>query len=535
MSVRLKIALTIFFTGALTAIGVIATVLFAFQRFEQESIYQRADEFLHRVGTTYTVLLDQQQRNPNEFGDFLRSLVFFEPNSQLYLLDLDGNVLASSSARPVAPGYRVAMSPVRAAAGEQPMPYVMGDDPERPGERSDAVIAALPLARAVIRPDQPVAGYLYLVCQKPLLPEGGWQRVRSTFAKPALAAVVAVVLLATLLTAWITASVTRPLRRLTQAVAAIERDGLRPDGSASALLEAPAPPRHGDPSDEFGQLARGFRAMLDTLRMQWDALRRLDHFRREGVSNLSHDLRSPLTATATCLETLDRRWQGDPAREPDRELLDVALRNTRNAARLVQSLGDLAQLDEPQFELRRERVDVAELLDDIALRFTARATAQGVTLATVSPPEGDGSASDAPIATLDVQLVERAVANLIDNALKACAAGARIELSVRSVRSAGAASAEKSAWVEIAVADTGAGMSPEVLAHLFERYHPRPTEASGSATGSTYGEGRGLGLAIVKRIAELHDAQISVESSTGEGTRVHLRFRADPASFTAPR
>jgi C4-dicarboxylate-specific signal transduction histidine kinase len=226
MSVRLKIALTIFFTGALTAIGVIATVLFAFQRFEQESIYQRADAFLHRVGTTYTGLLDQQQRHPGEFGDFLRSLVFFEPNSQLYLLDPNGNVLASSSARPLAPGYRVAMSPVLAAAGQQPMPYVMGDDPERPGERSDAVIAALALTRAVIRTDQPVAGYLYLVCQKPLLPEGGWQRVRSTFAKPALAAVVAVVLLATLLTAWITASVTRPLRRLTEAVATIERDGL---------------------------------------------------------------------------------------------------------------------------------------------------------------------------------------------------------------------------------------------------------------------------------------------------------------------
>jgi signal transduction histidine kinase len=531
VSVRLKIALTIFFTGALTAIGVIATVLFAFQRFEQESIYQRADAFLSRVGATYTGLLDLQQRHPGEFDGFLRSLVFFEPNSQLYLLDPDGNVIASSSARPATAGYRVAMTPVRAAAGQSPMPYVMGDDPERPGEHSNAVIAALPLTRAVIRPDQPIAGYLYLVCQKPLLPEGGWQRVRSTFAKPALAAVVAVVLLATLLTAWITASVTRPLRRLTEAVAAIERDGLRPDGSAGAPLETPEPLRRGDQADEFGQLARGFRAMLDTLRMQWDALRRLDHFRREGVSNLSHDLRSPLTATATCLETLERRWQGDVARGADRELLDVALRNTRNAARLVQSLGDLAQLDEPQFELRRERVDVAELLDDIALRFTARAAAQGVTLTTASPPEHGDRPSYAPIAALDVQLVERAVANLIDNALKACAAGGRIELSARSYRGASPASNHDSAWVEIAVGDSGAGMPPEMLPHLFTRYHPRREPEP----GATAGEGRGLGLAIVRRIAELHDAEVGVESTPGQGTRVHLRFPADRASDVAPR
>jgi signal transduction histidine kinase len=247
------------------------------------------------------------------------------------------------------------------------------------------------------------------------------------------------------------------------------------------------------------------------------------------VSNLSHDLRSPLTATATCLETLDRRWQGDPARETDRELLDVALRNTRNAARLVQSLGDLAQLDEPQFELRRERVDVAELLDDIALRFTARATAQGVTLATVSPPEG-GSTSEPPVATLDVQLVERAVANLIDNALKACASGGRIELSVRSYRSEEPASHRQSTGVEIAVSDSGAGMAPELLPHLFERYHPRGAADS----RATSGEGRGLGLAIVKRIAELHDAEVGVDSNLDQGTRVHLRFPAESAPVPAP-
>ena len=98
------------------------------------------------------------------------------------------------------------------------------------------------------------------------------------------------------------------------------------------------------------------------------------------MSNLSHDLRSPLTATTACLETLDARFGGDAARANDRQLLEVALRNTRNAARLVQSLGELAQLDEPQFQLRSEMLDVSELLDDIALRFAPRAAALGVTL-----------------------------------------------------------------------------------------------------------------------------------------------------------
>jgi len=153
----------------------------------------------------------------------------------------------------------------------------------------------------------------------------------------------------------------------------VSRDGLK-SGEADVAL----PPIG---RDEFGQLTSVFRDMLATLRTQWASLHRLDHFRREAVSNLSHDLRSPLTATAACLETLDARFANDAARADDRQLLEVALRNTRNAARLVQSLGDLAQLDEPQFALKRERLDVAELLGDIALRFEARAAAQGVALA----------------------------------------------------------------------------------------------------------------------------------------------------------
>ena len=165
MSVRFKIALTIFVTGALTALGVIATVLFAFQRFEHETTYHRATAFLNRVGMTYNGMLDMQQRHPEEFAVFLRSLLFFEPDSQLYLLRADGSVIVSTSSMPLPPGYRVKMQPLMEAMGPTPMPYVLGEDPERPGADGDAIIAALPLTNTAIRPDQPVAGYLYLVCQ----------------------------------------------------------------------------------------------------------------------------------------------------------------------------------------------------------------------------------------------------------------------------------------------------------------------------------------------------------------------------------
>jgi signal transduction histidine kinase len=501
MTVRFKIALTIFITGALTALGVAVMVLVAFQRFEHESSYYRANAFLGRVVQAHGgELFDLHQRHPEEFVEFLRNLVLYEPDSQLYLLDAQGTVLATSGRARLAPGFKVALAPVQQAAGSEPMPYVMGDDPEH--MNADAVIAARALHRAVIRNDEGVAGYLYLVCQKPALPEGRIEALRSSFALPLLGLIVALVALTTALAAWITGVVMRPLRRLSQAVAAVAREGL--EAGAPGTLPGVGP--EAEARDEFGQLGQGFRSMLDALRRQWEALRRLDHFRREGVSNLSHDLRSPLTATAACLEMLDTRFAADAARADDRQLLEVALRNTRNAARLVQSLGDLAQLDEPQFALRRETLDVGELLGDIALRFAPRAAAQGVAL-------GFAAASDEPtVASLDIELFERAVANLVDNALKFCAAGSRITLSVQSDGEA----------VRVSVADTGSGIAEAELPHLFNRFY----QARQSVAPATGEGGKGLGLAIVKRIAELHGGSVSVQSSPGHGTTVTLLLPA---------
>jgi signal transduction histidine kinase len=502
MSVRLKIALTIFLTGLLTAVGVLVTVLLAFQRFEHESTYYRADAFLQRVVTLHPDILAMQERFPEEFTGFLRNLVLFEPDTQLYVLGNDGTVLASTGDVQLPPGFKVALRPVMEAIGAMPMPYVLGDDPERMD--ASAVIAARPLRRAVIRNESSVAGYLYLVSHKPNLPEGRWAVLKSTLAQPSLISILAVVALTTLLAAWVTAAVTRPLARLTALVSAVTQGGLEKAAAQPAALPELAP---SDSRDEFGQLGKGISAMLATLHTQWRTLRQLDHFRREGVSNLSHDLRSPLTATAACLETLENRWAGDEARAADRQLVEVARRNTHNAARLVQSLGDLAQLDEPAFKLRSEVMDVAELLDDVALRFTERAARQGVRIA--GGAEGAApTPGPAPLAAVDVELFERAIANLVDNALKFCPAGATITL-------AAVATGDE---VQVSVSDTGPGIPAADLPHLFDRFY-QSRQSVAPATGEG---GKGLGLAIVKRIVELHGGRVDVTSLAGAGTRVLL-------------
>ena len=505
MSVRLKLALTVFATGIVTAMLVIAAVLYAFQRFEHETTYRRGTAFLGRVVANNDYLFETFESEPDKFRGWLRNMVLFEPDTQLYLLDLRGAVLAASGNAKIAPDFRVALKPVLQAVGHPDAAYVMGDDPERMD--ADAVVAVQSVRRATMQASDAVVGYLYLVLHTGQLPstdgsDGRWAALRMSFGRPALGLILAIVTVTTLAAVLIIASVTRPLQRLTDAVASISQRGLD-----AGLPDAPQTALPAGTHDEFGQLTRAFEMMLATLRRQWAELRRLDHFRREGVSNLSHDLRSPLTATVACLETLDARWvaEAGPNGAEDRRLIEIALRNTRNAARLVQSLGDLAKLDEPEFKLHAEVVDLGELLDDIAIRFAERAAQQGVALVA---EHGADEMRPLPFAAVDIELFERAIANLIDNALKFCARGARIALAARV----------HDGRVEVSVADTGPGIAAADLPHLFDRFY-QSRQSVAPATGEG---GKGLGLAIVKRIAELHNGAVLVESLPGQGTTVQL-------------
>ena len=186
-------------------------------------------------------LLDLQMRDPDGFTGFLRNLLLFEPDSQLYLLDAQGNVLAASGSMQPTPGFKVRLEPVREAvaiAGDRRRaPYVMGDDPEH--MNLDAVIAARPLRRTVIRPDAGTAGYLYLVCQPPGLNVGHVEVYRSSLMGTSLLGLACLIVLMTALAAWIVATVTRPLRDLSDAVARAQREGF--DGAAAVEAAAAVP------------------------------------------------------------------------------------------------------------------------------------------------------------------------------------------------------------------------------------------------------------------------------------------------------
>ena len=217
--------------------------------------------------------------------------------------------------------------------------------------------------------------------------------------------------------------------------------------------------------------------MLATLRRQWGALRRLDHFRREGVSNLSHDLRSPLTATAACLETLEGALGGERRRAPTTAGWSRSRCATPATPRAWCSRSATwPSWTSPNSSCTRRWSTWASCSTTSRMRFAERAAELGVDAATADRRCGRRR----PMRRLDIELFERAIANLVDNALKFCPRGARDRARRGRPPSGGSRSASR---------DNGPGIAAADLPHLFDRFY-QSRQSVAPATGEG---GKGLG------------------------------------------
>ncbi|HQN14502.1 MAG TPA: HAMP domain-containing sensor histidine kinase, partial [Quisquiliibacterium sp.] len=213
---------------------------------------------------------------------------------------------------------------------------------------------------------------------------------------------------------------------------------------------------------------------------------------------VSHDLRTPLTALIGQLETI-RMKAGTLGVDAQQELFGRAMNNAQHLKRLTDALAELARLDSPDFEPHPEPIAIGELADDVVQRFTARASEAGLSLELVYP---DGL----PLTRVDAGLIERALANLLDNALRITPAGGRVVVRVAR---------DTDGSVRLEVTDTGPGVPVEDQPRVFERFYQasRHREQRGSA---------GLGLAIVKRVAELHGGRVGLKSQPGLGATFYI-------------
>jgi signal transduction histidine kinase len=405
-------------------------------------------------------------------------MLLLEPSSALYLIDTQGKVRAGyTKQRSIGSSGSVSLAPIKQLMDVPQGKTVLGDDPDFPGMK--CLFAAAPLYDGGKQ-----SGYLYML-MRPQEAMAGQLLAASYANRTALFVALAATGLSVLFILVVMGQITHPLRRLARAA-----DQVRGSDAAQTADIASFPQQ--DRHDEIGHLSRAFRDMVQRLHQQVQRVRQMDSTRREWVASISHDLRTPLTALTGHLETVLLR--GDRLSDAERErFLHVALKNAQHLDRLSASLFDFARLDGDAVRVEKVAAPIGELLDDIAQRFTPAAEARGVSLTCEA-------AASLPMLALDAALIERALANLVENALRYTPAGGHITLA--------AAAAE--AGIAIRVSDTGCGIASADLGRVFERFF--------QSTHSREGNGHaGLGLAIVKRIAELHDGHVSVNNPIGGG------------------
>jgi two-component system, OmpR family, heavy metal sensor histidine kinase CusS len=246
---------------------------------------------------------------------------------------------------------------------------------------------------------------------------------------------------------------------------------------------------------ELASLAGTFNQMLDRLEESFERVSRFS-------ADIAHDLRTPVNNIRGEAEVALARAR---TVEEYRDVLGSCLEESVRLSDLISDLLFLARAESPLTHLRRERVNVAELLDGVREYYEASAEDGGISLITAIGPEP-------VIAELDRTLVQRAVGNLVSNAVAHTPSGGSVVL--RTHLGAG----DEGSTLRIEVSDTGEGIPAEALPKVFDRFYRVDTSRS-QASGGT-----GLGLAIVQSIMLLHGGNVEIASQLGQGTRVTLRL-----------
>lgn len=255
---------------------------------------------------------------------------------------------------------------------------------------------------------------------------------------------------------------------------------------------------------QVASLAGGDEGMLFVF-VDVTELRRLESLRRDFVANASHELRTPIAAVRSATETLRTRALEDRAAAT--RFVDIIDRNAQRLQSLVEDMLELSKLEANEFKLKRDRVELQRVVPIVLALFRERAEKKGVRLSADLPP------TLAPIEG-DARALEHVLSNLVDNAVKYCPPGSRIQVGAT----------EWNGRVRLAVSDTGPGIAPEHLDRVFERFYRIDAGRSRELGGT------GLGLSIVKHMVEAMRGRVSVESVVGQGSTFSVLLQRSETS-----
>ncbi|CAI0863421.1 HAMP domain-containing sensor histidine kinase [Serratia ficaria] len=441
-----------------------------------QAVIQRLSGNLAQHIAASNPLLGRDGLNPQSVHTLFDQLMAVNPSVEVYLLDKQGHIIGNAAPQGRLKRQKVDLLPLQALLDGARMP-VYGDDPRSPAGKK--VFSAAPL-----KVNGQIEGYLYVVLLGEDYTALASNAQFSSAVHMALWSSGVMVLFVLLAGAFAFRWVTRPIRRLTRQVSALDSGGI------AAVQAYAAQPAVAAGRDEVSQLQQAFRSMALRIAEQWQTLSQQDQQRREFIANISHDLRTPLTSLHGYLETLSVK-SASLSENDRRRYLETALAQSRKVGKLAQALFELARLEYGAVKPQKEPFSLSELVQDVFQKFELAAEARHQRLrADIAP--------GIPPVFADLSMIERVLTNLLDNAIRHTPQGGEIGVRLWQQRDR----------VLVQVNDSGPGIPQALRADLFVR----PSILSGARRHAG-----GLGLMIVRRILQLHGSDIQLVEQAQKG------------------
>ena len=403
--------------------------------------------------------------------DLMHSMMVINPIVEVYLLNPEGKILQYVAPDKVVKLDRVNLEPIKKFLNDPEHSIIYGDDPRNPGEFKT-------FSAARVLNDGKLTGYIYIVLASQEYVSASQTVLGSYILGISIRSVIFILIISTLVGLLAIWFITKKLNPI---IAGINEFRV---GNLDKRIDVKS-------DSELDRIGLVFNDMADTIEHNIQELKGVDNLRRELISNVSHDLRTPVASIQGYAETL--LLKKDTIQPKEREkYLEVIYKSCGRLKKLVEDLFELSKLQADQIKPQPEPFSIAELVYDIANKYRIISQKKGISVNTVV-------AKEVPLVEADISMIDRVLQNLIDNAVKFCKEGDTINIEIDP---------KNPQKVEVRVADSGEGIKQEDLENIFHRYYKAREDQQST----------GLGLAIVKKIIELHHSSIQVFSQIGKGT-----------------
>ena len=445
-----------------------------------EEVNQKINRILAQHLVSEKILIKDGRVDEHALENVFHMLMVVNPVIEVYLLDPSGNIVAFSAPPGRVKRQFVSLEPVKRLLNVSSTLPILGDDPRDLRQRK--IFSAAPITL-----NGRIEGYLYIILGGEEFETEAQMLQSSYILRLSMWAAAGGLLFALLAALLLFNRMTRPLRQLTGAMETFRQSDFSEPAFFSRRFRVGS-------KNEIDRIGTIFAQMADRIVLQIRELREADARRREFIANITHDLRTPLTSLQGYLETLLLK-EGASTDEEQRNYLTIAIKRADQLARLVAELFELAKLDAPDVQTHFEPFSLGELIQDILQKFQLAAEKKKIGLRM-------DIVEDLPLVFADIGLCERAIENLVDNALRFTPENGSVSINA----------VPDNERIAVQVSDTGAGIRPEDIPNLFDRFYRRDRSSQDSNSGS------GLGLAITKRILELHGSGLDVKSTIKVGT-----------------